>query len=289
MFTKEKIWDFLVITFAAIVASASVFFFLVPSNVSVGSVSGLAIIIANFIPLSIATITMIMNIILLILGFIFIGRDFGAKTVYTSLLIPAAMWVFEQVFPNFKSLTGDQALDVIGFCVLSGVSLAMLFVRNASSGGLDIVAKFLNKYLRMEFGKAVGLVGMAVALSSAFVYDTKTVVLSVLGTYFSGVVLDHFIFGSTLKKKVCIISQKHQEILDFVLHEMHSGATVYDAQGAYTNEIHKEVLVIVYKNEYLELINFVTSIDPDAFITVYSINEVIFKPKNINKEQKKRS
>lgn len=284
MFTKEKIKEFIVITLATIVAAASVFFFLVPSNVSVGSVSGLAIIIANFIPLSVATITMILNVILLIIGFILIGKEFGAKTVYTSLLVPATMWVFEIIFPNFQSITGDQTLDVIGFCLLSGVSLAVLFVKNASSGGLDIIAKILNKYLRMDFGKAVGLIGMAVALSSAFVYDTKTVFLSVVGTYFSGMVLDHFIFGTTLKKKVCIISKKHQEILDFVLHEMHSGATIYDARGAYTDEIHKELLVIVYKNEYLELINFVTKVDPDAFITVYSINEVIFKPKNIAKQ-----
>ena len=278
---KEKILDFAVITLATIVAAASVFFFLVPSNVSVGSISGLAIIIANFIPLSVATLTMIMNIILLIVGFIFIGRDFGAKTVYTSLLVPATMWVFEIIFPNFTSMTGDQTLDVIAFCALSGVSLSVLFIHNASSGGLDIVAKLLNKYLRMDFGKAVGLIGMAVALSSAFVYDGKTVVLSVLGTYFSGMVLDHFIFGSTLKKKVCIISRKNEEILDFVLNTMHSGATTYNATGAYTDEQHKEIVVIVYKNEYLDLINFVIKTDPDAFITVYAINEVIFKPKNI--------
>ena len=283
MFTKEKIKEFIVITLATIVAAASVFFFLVPSNVSVGSVSGLAIIITNFIPLSVATLTMIMNVGLLVLGFILVGKEFGAKTVYTSLLVPVTMLVFEHIFPDFQSLTGDQTLDVIGFCVLSGVSLSVLFIHNASSGGLDIIAKILNKYLRMDFGKAVGLIGMAVAISSAFVYDTKTVFLSVIGTYFSGIVLDHFIFGSTLKKKVCIISRKYQEILDFVLNEMHSGATVYDATGAYTNNTHKEVLVIVYKNEYLELINFVTRIDPDAFITVYSINEVIFKPKNIEK------
>ena len=283
MNTKDIIKEFIVITVATIVAASSVFFFLVPSNVSVGSVSGLAIIITNFIPLSVATLTMIMNVGLLVLGFILVGKEFGAKTVYTSLLVPVTMLVFEHIFPDFQSLTGDQTLDVIGFCVLSGVSLAVLFIHNASSGGLDIIAKILNKYLRMDFGKAVGLIGMAVALSSAFVYDTKTVFLSVIGTYFSGIVLDHFIFGSTLKKKVCIISRKYQEILDFVLNEMHSGATVYDATGAYTNNTHKEVLVIVYKNEYLELINFVTRIDPDAFITVYSINEVIFKPKNIEK------
>jgi len=283
MKVKEKIIDYLIITLATVVAASSVFFFLVPSNVSVGSVSGLAIILSNFIPLSVATLTMLMNIILLIIGFIFIGRDFGVKTVYTSLLVPAVMWVLEQVFPNFQSLTGDQTLDVISFCALSGISLSVLFIHNASSGGLDIVAKILNRYLRMDFGRAVGVVGMAVALSSAFVYDAKTVVLSVLGTYFSGMVLDHFIFGSTLKKKVCVISEKNEEILDFVLHKMHSGATTYDATGAYTNNVHKEIVVVVYKNEYLDLINFITRIDPNAFITVYSINEVIFRPKNIVK------
>jgi len=279
----DKIKEFIIITLATLVAAASVFFFLVPSKVSVGSVSGLAIILVNFIPLSVATITMILNVILLIIGFVLIGKEFGIKTVYTSLLVPAAMWVFEILFPDFQSLTGDQTLDVIGFCMVSGVSLSILFIHNASSGGLDIIAKILNKYLRMDFGKAVGLLGMAVALSSAFVYDTKTVFLSIVGTYFSGLVLDHFIFGATLKKKVCIISKKYQEILDFVLNEMHSGATVYDAHGAYTSETHKEVLVIVYKSEYLTLLNYVTKIDPDAFITVYSINEVIFKPKNIKK------
>ena len=283
MKAKEKIIDYLIITLATVVAASSVFFFLVPSNVSVGSVSGLAIILSNFIPLSVATLTMLMNIILLIIGFIFIGKEFGIKTVYTSLLVPAVMWVLEQVFPNFQSLTGDQTLDVISFCALSGISLSVLFIHNASSGGLDIVAKILNRYFRMDFGRAVGVVGMAVALSSAFVYDAKTVILSVLGTYFSGMVLDHFIFGSTLKKKVCVISEKNEEILEFVLHKMHSGATTYDATGAYTNNVHKEIVVVVYKNEYLDLINFITRIDPNAFITVYSINEVIFRPKNIAK------
>ncbi|MBQ5313887.1 MAG: YitT family protein, partial [Oscillospiraceae bacterium] len=277
MKVKEKIIDYLIITLATVVAASSVFFFLVPSNVSVGSVSGLAIILSNFIPLSVATLTMLMNIILLIIGFIFIGKDFGIKTVYTSLLVPAVMWVLEQVFPNFQSLTGDQILDVISFCALSGISLSVLFIHNASSGGLDIIAKILNRYFRMDFGRAVGVVGMAVALSSAFVYDAKTVILSVLGTYFSGMVLDHFIFGSTLKKKVCVISEKNEEILDFVLHKMHSGATTYDATGAYTNNVHKEIVVVVYKNEYLDLINFITKTDPNAFITVYSINEVIFR------------
>lgn len=279
MNTKEKLLDFLSITAATVIVAAAVFFFLVPSRVSVGSISGLALVLSNLIPLSVSAWTMIMNIVLLIFGFLVIGKDFGIKTVYTSLLLPIVMGIFEVLLPNNQSLTGDQALDVIGYCFFVSIGLSMLFNRNASSGGLDIIAKFLNKFLHMDFGKAMGAAGMAVALSSALVYDTKTVVLSILGTYFSGIVLDHFIFGATIKKRVCIISPKYEEILQFILHELHSGATKYHAYGSYTDEMHIEINTIVDKNEYLKLINFVTKIDPKAFVTVYAVNEMMYQPK----------
>ena len=128
-------------------------------------------------------------------------------------------------------------------------------------------------------GKAMGLSGMAVALSSALVYDTKTVVLSVMGTYFSGIVLDHFIFGTTVKKRVCIISQKHDEILQFILHQLHSGATQYHAYGTYQETMRMEINTIVDKTEYMKLINFVTKTDPEAFVTIYNVNEMMYKPK----------
>lgn len=279
MNTKEKLLDFLSITVATVIVAAAVFFFLVPSRVSVGSISGLALVLSNLIPLSVSAWTMIMNIVLLIFGFLVIGKDFGIKTVYTSLLLPIVMGIFEVLLPNNQSLTGDQALDVIGYCFFVSIGLSMLFNRNASSGGLDIIAKFLNKFLHMDFGKAMGAAGMAVALSSALVYDTKTVVLSILGTYFSGIVLDHFIFGATVKKRVCIISPKYEEILQFILHELHSGATKYHAYGSYTDEMHIEINTIVDKNEYLKLINFVTKVDPKAFVTVYAVNEMMYQPK----------
>lgn len=279
MNTKEKLLDFLSITAATVIVAAAVFFFLVPSRVSVGSISGLALVLSNLIPLSVSAWTMIMNIVLLIFGFLVIGTDFGIKTVYTSLLLPIVMGIFEVLLPNNQSLTGDQALDVIGYCFFVSIGLSMLFNRNASSGGLDIIAKFLNKFLHMDFGKAMGAAGMAVALSSALVYDTKTVILSILGTYFSGIVLDHFIFGATIKKRVCIISPKYEEILQFILHELHSGATKYHAYGSYTDEMHIEINTIVDKNEYLKLINFVTKVDPKAFVTVYAVNEMMYQPK----------
>ena len=276
---KENIWDYLVITFGTAIVAASVFFFLVPSQVSVGSISGLAIVLSNFIPLPVSALTMIMNVLLLIVGFVLFGKEFGIKTVYTSILLPVIMWILEMIFPNNQSLTGDQTLDVICYCVFVSFGLAMLFVRNASSGGLDIVAKCMNKFLRMDLGKAMGVSGMVVALSSGLVYDTKTVILSILGTYFNGIVLDHCIFGSTIKKRVCIISKKYDEILDFILYDLHSGATKYKAYGAYTNAEHTEINTLVDKNEYLQLMNFVSKVDPDAFISVYAVNDMVYKPK----------
>lgn len=283
MKVKENLWDFVVITVGIVIVAVAVFFFMVPSNVSVGSIAGLAVVLSNFIPLSVATLTMLMNIGLLIFGFIFIGRDFGAKTVYTAMMLPTLMGILEKIFPNNQSLTNDQTLDVICYCVLVSVGMSMLFNRNASSGGLDIVAKFMNKYFRMELGKAASLAGMVVALSSALVYDKKTVVLSILGTYFNGMVVDHFIFGSNMKRRVCIISQKEKEILDFILYELHSGATKYHAYGTYSDVQHTEINTIVDKNEYIKLINFITKTDPDAFVTVYAVNEMMYKPKVINK------
>ncbi|PNV61704.1 YitT family protein [Clostridium sp. chh4-2] len=275
----ETVKEFIIITLATIIVAAAVFFFLIPSHVSVGSISGLAIVLGNFVPLNISVITLILNTLLLILGFLFIGREFGAKTVYTSFLLPVVLGVFEMMFPNNQSITNDAFLDVLCYIFVVSIGLALLFNRNASSGGLDIVAKFLNKYLRMDLGKAMSLAGMCVALSSALVYDKKIVVLSVLGTYLNGIALDHFIFGFNIKKRVCIISQREEEIRDFILHHLHSGATIYEAIGAYDGKPRKEIITIVDKNEYATLMTYVLKTDKNAFVTVYTVNEIIYRPK----------
>ena len=280
MTLKDRIIDFIMITFGTVIVAAAVFFFMVPSNVSVGSIAALAMLFARYVIFSVATITFIMNVALLIFSFIFIGKEFGIKTVYTALLMPTVMRIFEIIFPNNQSLTNDQTLDVICYIVLVSIGQAILFVRNASSGGLDIVGKFIHKYFHMELGKAVGLAGMAVAVSSIFMHDIKTVILAVLGTYFGGVILDHFIFGVDGKKRVCIISKKEKEILDFILNDLHSGATKYHAYGTFSDAQYTEINAIVDKNEYLRLMNFITKVDPTAFVTVYTVNELRYVPKD---------
>jgi uncharacterized membrane-anchored protein YitT (DUF2179 family) len=271
--------EFVIINLGALGVATAVFFFMMPSKVAVGSISALAMVLANFLPLPMSVINLIINVLLLVVGFILVGSEFGAKTVYTSIMIPLFVGVFEWILPNFQSLTNDPLLDVLCYIVIVSISMALLFLRNASSGGLDIVAKIMHKYLRMEFGKAGSLCGIAVALSSAFCYDTKTVVLSVLATYFCGIVVDYFIFGLNIKRRVCIISHKLDEIVDYILHGLHSGATLNEIIGAYDNTQRKEVITIVDKNEYRKLMEFVRKTDPKAFVTVYAVSEIRYQPK----------
>ena len=250
MNVQKTIKEFAIISVGTAIVAAAVFFFMLPSHVSVGSGAALAMVLSNFIPLSVSTITLIMNVGLLIIGFILIGPEFGAKTVYCSILMPVIMGVFEKIFPNFQSITQDPLLDVICYILVVGIGLAILFSRNASSGGLDIVAKIMNKYLKMDLGQAMSASGIVVALSSALCYDSKTVVLSLLGTYFGGLVVDHFIFGINIKRRVCVISNQLEPIVNYVLHELHSGATLNEIIGAYDRTPKMEMVTIVDKNEY---------------------------------------
>ena len=276
---RKTIEEFLIITVGTVIVAAAVFFFMLPSRVSVGSGAALAMVLSNFIPLSVSTITLIMNVGLLIIGFILVGPEFGVKTVYCSILMPLVMGVFEQIFPDFQSITQDPLLDVMCYILVVGVGLAILFSRNASSGGLDIVAKIMNKFLGVDMGQAMSTSGMIVALSSALCYDSKTVVLSLLGTYFGGIVVDHFIFGLNIKRRVCVISEHLEDIVHFVLHDLHSGATLSEIIGAYDKTPRMEMVAIVDKNEYRQLMDYVRKIDPKAFVTVYSVSDMRYQPK----------
>ena len=276
---KDLAKEALILTGADAIVAAAVYFFLVPSHASVSSISGLGIVLSNFIPLPLSAITMIMNVVLLIIGFITCGKEFGAKTVYTSVMLPVFLALFEALFPNAGSLTGSQELDVLCYILLVSIGISILFNRNASSGGLDIVAKIMNKYLHIELGKAMSLSGMCVALSAALVYDKKTVVLSVLGTYFNGIILDYFIFDYNKKRRVCIITEKEEALRQFIINDLHSGATIYEAIGAYNFEKHNEIITIVDKSEYQKLMSFINREDPKAFITIYNVSSMQYQPK----------
>nr|WP_300834880.1 YitT family protein [uncultured Acetatifactor sp.] len=277
----KTVREIFVMTAATLIIAVAVFFFLIPSHAAVSSVSGLAIVLSNFVPLSVSAITMVLNVVLLIAGFLLCGHEFGFKTVYTSILLPVFIGLFEIAFPENTSISGDALLDVACYIFTVSIGLSILFNMNASSGGLDIVAKILNRYLHMDLGRAMSMSGMLVALSSAFVYDKKTVVLSVLGTYLNGMVLDHFIFGQNMKRRVCIISKdKEEEIRHWIVHTLKSGATIYQAKGAYEGTVRDEIITIVDKNEYQKLMQYISREDPTAFITVYNVSDMRYIPKS---------
>ena len=276
---KAVIRELIIMTAAVAIVAAAVYFFLVPSHASVSSIAGLGIVLSNFVPIPLSVITMILNVILLIIGFFTCGKEFGAKTVYTSIMLPVFLGLFEKIFPGFTSMTDSQELDVICYILVVSIGLSILFNRNASSGGLDIVAKIMNKYLHMDLGKAMSLSGMCVALSAALAYDKKTVVLSVLGTYFNGIILDRFIFDNNVKRRVCIITEREEELRQFIIHDLHSGATIYESIGAYNMQKRNEIITIVDRSEYQKLMAYINRLDSKAFITVYTVSDMRYQPK----------
>ena len=276
---KAVIRELVIMTAAVAIVAAAVYFFLVPSHASVSSIAGLGIVLSNFVPIPLSVITMILNVILLIIGFFTCGKEFGAKTVYTSIMLPVFLGLFEKIFPGFTSMTDSQELDVLCYILVVSIGLSILFNMNASSGGLDIVAKIMNKYLHMDLGKAMSLSGMCVALSAALAYDKKTVVLSVLGTYFNGIILDRFIFDNNVKRRVCIITEREEELRQFIIHDLHSGATIYESIGAYNMQKRNEIITIVDRSEYQKLMAYINRLDSKAFITVYTVSDMRYQPK----------
>lgn len=278
----------LLITVAMLIVSAAVYFFMVPSKIVVGSVSGLAMVLAELLHMQMSTITFILNVVLLIAGFIFIGKEFGAKTIYTSLLLPVFLWVFEQIVPVTESLTGNSVYDLVAYILIIALGQAILFNANASSGGLDVVAKIISKYTHAEIGKAVTVSGLVTAFTSIFVYDVGTLIVSILGTYANGIAVDYFIDGFNKRKKICILSDEYEEIQRYIMQELKRGVTIYKARGGYDGQEKTELVTIMTPNEYKQLLNYLHKSEFQAFMTIYNVSQVIGKW-NINVDKKKKA
>lgn len=272
---KNSVREFFIITFGMMLVAAAVYFFMVPSNIVVGSISGLALVLSQLIGIQLSVITFILNAVLLVVGFIFIGKEFGAKTIYTSMLLPVFLWIYEMLFPVTKSVTGNPVFDLVTYILIVALGQAMLFHVNASSGGIDIVAKIISKFTHMEIGKAVTAAGMVTAMTSIFVYDFSTLVVSILGTYANGVAVDYFIDGFNKRKRVCILSDNFQEIQDYIMKELNRGVTLYEAQGAYDKKKRTELVTILTQQEYKLLLNYLHMTQTNIFVTVSTVNEVV--------------
>ncbi len=282
---RKIIKEYSIITIGSFLIAAAVFFFMIPSNTAVGSITGLSVMLSKVIPLPVSVILLGFNTILLIIGFIFLGKEFGAKTVYASIITPIYQYIFEWSFPKIESLTNDALIDTICYLLIVAIGQAILFRINASSGGMDIIAKLLNKFAHWDLGKAITIGGMCIAISGIFFYDTKFVVLGILATYANGVILDNYINGFNRRKRVCILSSKNEEIQSFIVNKLNRGVTLYQATGGFNKEEKVEVVTILTRSEYGALMNYLQSIDENAFVTVSTVNEVIG---NWNRNKRKR-
>lgn len=276
--------EYIKITIAMFIISFSIYFFLIPSGIVVGSISGLAMVIHQMIPFSISAITFVLNIGLLVIGFIFIGKEFGTKTVYTSILLPVFLGIFEFLFPVVHSLTNNSVYDLISYTLIIAFGQAILFNVNASSGGMDIVGKIVSKYSHMDIGKALNICGAITAMSSILVYDVGTLVVSLIGTYANGLAIDYFIGGFNKKKKICILSEDYEPIKDYIINTMKRGATLYLAKGAFDQQERVELVTIMTTSEYKKLLDYLHKSNYKSFVTVSTVNEVI-GTWNINKRR----
>ena len=282
--SKNGIIDFILITVGTIICGAATYFFMVSSNLAIASVSGVAILIGKFIPMSKAMLILILNLVLLVISWFFVGREFTIKSIYPSVGLPVVMMILGHFTPNYHGVMNDQFLDMICYLFLCDLGIALMFVRNASSGGLDVLYKMANKYLQIDFGVATSVIGLFISAPAIFIYNPKTGVLSILGTYVTGIIIDHYVFGMTTKLKVCILSKKNDEICEYIIDELHSGVTRYEASGGFTGDKFDEINVIVNRNEYSKLMKHLREVDPDAFATVTNIHDVMYRPKRIAKE-----
>ncbi|MBQ7796259.1 MAG: YitT family protein [Lachnospiraceae bacterium] len=272
---KEKIKSLLTILMGTVIITIGIHFFMAPNHFVCGSITGLAVVLVNFIPVSLSTMTLILNIICIVLAFTFIDKEFGVKIIFISILLPAVMFVFETLFPVVTSPTGELALDGILMVLIICYGQAILFNANAASGGLDILAKIVSKYLHVDLGQALIIAGMITVVSSVFAYDISTVVIGGLLTYFSGLALDYFIEGFTGKIRVCIISEYNEDFRKYVIETLQRGITVYTAVGGYSGDQKSEICTILTKKEYGQLMDHVQQVDPNAFVTIADVKRVV--------------
>jgi len=275
MINKQTIKEYILTAIGTFIVVFGVYYFLVPENLATGGVSGLAIVINNYVPFSISAINFVLNVILLIVGFLFIGSEFGGKTIFSVVIFSLSMFIMEHAFPAAQPVTDEILLNLICGIVISAMGLSVVFNQNASTGGTDILAKIFNKYFNLDMGTGLMAADIIVVVSALFTYGLKTGIIGAFGWFLNGVVINYFIDGLSIKREVVIITKNPIEVKDFIISKIDRGVTIYKAEGGYTNEIKDIIVTTVAKNEYFVLKKELKNLDPEVFVTVRNVHEVI--------------
>ena len=288
-----KFWkELIIMTVGMFFGAAAVNYFLVPSHLVIGSISGLSIVLSQLLPIKVSVMIFIINAILLLLAWILIGKEFGAKTVYTALILGPLMDVWEAIMPaqklaemrlasdmpintaNLTSVMGDPLLDLICFVLMLSISQAILFNINASTGGLDIIAKIINKYTHLDIGVSVTVGGAIICCTAFLINPVHLVIIGLVGTWVNGIVVDYFMASINQRKRVCVISDEHEKLRDFIVNRLHRGCSLYNVTGGYTGKQQVEVEALLSKDEFAALLEFIKTEKIEHFITAGNVSEI---------------
>ncbi len=276
--TYEKSREFLLINLGLALVAAGIHFFKIPNHFATGGVSGIAIVTQHFSPnINVGPIMLIINILFLIAGYAMIGRNFGSKTVYSSLMLSAMVWFLDKIFPMNMPFTKDTMLELIMAILLPAVGSAITFNQNASTGGTDIVAKVLNKLTDIDIGKALLIADFVITILACFVYGIRIGMYSFLGLIFKAFLIDSVIENLNLRKQLVIISNKPDLIQNYILNVLHRGATVHIAHGAFTDHEEHVITTVVTRAQAVSLRKYIRENDPGSFITITNTSEIIGK------------
>ena len=277
-----KFWkELFIMTLAMFIAAGAVYYFLMPSNLIMGSITGLSMVLSSLLPVKVSLMVTLINAFLLVLAWFLIGKEFGAKTVYTALILGPLLELWERILPyqnlmepGQTSVMGDAWFDLLCFVLILSISQAILFQINASTGGLDILAKIVNKYLHFDIGTSVTVAGAIICCTAFAVNPFRMVVIGLIGTWINGVAIDYFTAGLNRRKRVCIISPDHEKIRRYIIDDLHRGCSLYPMKGGFTQEDQIEVQALLTKDEFSNLMSYLKTNNIQSFVTAGNVSEV---------------
>ena len=274
---KALLRDYGILTLAVLFLDVGVYFFKFPNNFSFGGVTGISIVLNRLIPWSASSYNFAINMLLLIVGFVFVGRDFGIKTVFVSILSSSVLSLLEKYYPMSAPLTNEPVLELIFAIVLPAVSAAILFNVGASGGGTDIIAMVLKKHTSLDIGKALFCVDLLITVGACFVFDIQTGLFSFTGLMAKTLVIDGVIENINLCKYFTIICENPEPIVDFIHKKLNRSATLFTAEGTYSHTPRKVILTVMKRSQAVQLRNFIRRTDPHAFMMITNSSEIIGK------------
>ena len=295
-----KFWkELIIMTLAMLIAAAAVYYFMLPSKLVLGSITGLSIVLSNIaamfgMTIKVSVVVTVINAILLVMAWLLIGKEFGAKTVYTALILGPMLEFWERVLPYEKliepgqtSVMGDIWFDLLGFVLIVSLAQTILFHINASTGGLDILAKIVNKYLHFDIGTSVTVAGAIICCTAFAINPFRMVVIGLVGTWINGLAIDYFTAGMNRRKRVCIISERSEEIRDYIVNRLNRGCSMYPMKGGFSGQDHVEIQALLTKDEFANLMEYIKDNKILSFITAGNVSEVYGRWNDKKKGNKK--